>query len=76
MPGHHDASNEYTSVDDAINATEYAIEFGLAGIIRYRLYYLHRGFTKMCGFFYAKNMGIKSWAHCWFPSSSLPPPKN
>ena len=31
MPGHHDAANEYTSLDDARNATEYAKEFGLAG---------------------------------------------
>ncbi len=32
MPGHHDASNEYTSIDDAINSTLYAKEFGLAGL--------------------------------------------
>ncbi len=33
MPGHHDAANEYTSLEDAVNATVYAKEFGLAGVM-------------------------------------------
>ena len=32
MPGHHDASNEYTSLDDAKKATRDAMDMGLAGI--------------------------------------------
>ena len=32
MPGHHDAGNEYTSLDDAIKATDDAMRLGLAGI--------------------------------------------
>ena len=31
MPGHHDAGNEYTSVEDAKNATKNAMNLGLAG---------------------------------------------
>ena len=31
MPGHHDASNEYTSLDDAKKATRDAMDMGLAG---------------------------------------------
>ena len=31
MPGHHDAGNEYTSLDDAMKATEDAMQLGLAG---------------------------------------------
>ena len=31
MPGHHDAGNEYTSVEDAKKATKDAMELGLAG---------------------------------------------
>ena len=38
MPGHHDAGNEYTSLDDAKKATRDAIDMGLAGIIKTRLY--------------------------------------
>ena len=38
MPGHHDAGNEYTSLDDAKKATTDAINMGLAGIINTRLY--------------------------------------
>ena len=33
MPGHHDAGNEYTSVEDAKKATKDAMELGLAGIL-------------------------------------------
>ena len=35
MPGHHDAGNEYTSLDDAKKATTDAINMGLAGIIKH-----------------------------------------
>ena len=31
MPGHHDAGNEYTSLEDAQNAALYAKEQGLGG---------------------------------------------
>ena len=31
MPGHHDAGNEYTSLEDAKNATKNAMNLGLAG---------------------------------------------
>ena len=31
MPGHHDAGNEYTSLEDAIEATKEAMDMGLAG---------------------------------------------
>ena len=31
MPGHHDAGNEYTSLEDARKATKDAMELGLAG---------------------------------------------
>lgn len=31
MPGHHDAGNEYTSLDDALNSTRFAKSSGLAG---------------------------------------------
>ena len=31
MPGHHDAGNEYTSLEDAEKATRDAMELGLAG---------------------------------------------
>ena len=31
MPGHHDAGNEYTSIEDAKKATKDAMELGLAG---------------------------------------------
>ena len=33
MPGHHDAGNEYTSVEDAVAATNYALEKGLGGVM-------------------------------------------
>ncbi len=33
MPGHHDASNEYTTVEEAVNATFWAKEWGLAGMM-------------------------------------------
>jgi len=33
MPGHHDASNEYTSVEDAVTATEKALVEGLGGVM-------------------------------------------
>lgn len=33
MPGYHDAANEYTSIDDAKNATYWAKEWGLAGVM-------------------------------------------
>jgi len=33
MPGHSDAAVEYTTLDDAVNATLYAKEFGLAGVM-------------------------------------------
>ena len=33
MPGHHDAGNEYTTVEDAAAATEYALEKGLGGVM-------------------------------------------
>ena len=31
MPGHHDAGNEYTSLEDTIKATKEAMDMGLAG---------------------------------------------
>ena len=31
--GHHDASNEYTSVEDAVTATEMALVEGLGGVM-------------------------------------------
>ena len=31
MPGHHDAGNEYTSLEDAIKATKEAMDMGLSG---------------------------------------------
>ena len=31
MPGHHDAGNEYTSLEDTIEATKEAMDMGLAG---------------------------------------------
>ena len=31
--GHHDASNEYTSVEDAVTATQMALEEGLGGVM-------------------------------------------
>ena len=31
MPGHHDAGNEYTSIEDAEKAALFAKEEGLAG---------------------------------------------
>ena len=31
MPGHHDAGNEYTSMEDTIKATKEAMDMGLAG---------------------------------------------
>ena len=34
MPGHHDAGNEYTSLEDAQNAALYAKEQGLGGKYR------------------------------------------
>jgi hypothetical protein len=37
MPGHHDAGNEYTSLEDAQNAALYAKEQGLGG--KYSLIY-------------------------------------
>ena len=37
MPGHHDAGNEYTSLEDAQNAALYAKEQGLGG--KYSLNY-------------------------------------
>jgi len=33
MPGHHDAGNEYTSLEDAKKATRDAMELGLAGMM-------------------------------------------
>ena len=33
MPGHHDAGNEYTTVEDAKAIAEYALEKGLAGVM-------------------------------------------
>jgi len=33
MPGHHDAGNEYTSVEDAAAVTKYALEKGLGGVM-------------------------------------------
>ena len=32
MPGHHDAANEYTSLEDAERIANLAIEYGLAGL--------------------------------------------
>ena len=31
--GHHDAGNEYTSIEDAINATNMVLERGIAGVM-------------------------------------------
>ena len=31
MPGHHDAGNEYTSMDDAVSAANLAKDLGLPG---------------------------------------------
>ena len=31
MPGHHDAGNEYTSIEDAVEATRDAKQQGLGG---------------------------------------------
>eukprot|EP00091_Calanus_sinicus_P018787 TRINITY_DN4400_c0_g1_i5.p1 TRINITY_DN4400_c0_g1~~TRINITY_DN4400_c0_g1_i5.p1 ORF type:complete len:111 (-),score=29.04 TRINITY_DN4400_c0_g1_i5:17-349(-) len=33
MPGHHDAGNEYTTVEDAVAATNYALDKGLGGVM-------------------------------------------
>jgi len=33
MPGHSDAQNEYTDIGDVENATFYAMDFGLAGVM-------------------------------------------
>jgi len=33
MPGHHDASNEYTSIEDAINATNHVLLRGIGGVM-------------------------------------------
>jgi len=33
MPGHHDAGNEYTSVQDAVDAAHYVLEKGLGGVM-------------------------------------------
>merc|ERR1712236_98360 len=33
MPGHHDAGNEYTSVEDAAAVTRYVVEKGLGGVM-------------------------------------------
>ncbi|TRY69348.1 hypothetical protein TCAL_06924 [Tigriopus californicus] len=33
MPGHHDAGNEYTSLDEALNSTRFAKSSGLAGMM-------------------------------------------
>ena len=33
MPGHHDAGNEYTSLEDAVEAAQFVLERGLGGIM-------------------------------------------
>jgi len=33
MPGHHDAGNEYTSIQDAVEAAQFVLERGLGGIM-------------------------------------------
>jgi len=33
MPGHHDAANEYTTVEDAVEAAKYVLEKGLGGVM-------------------------------------------
>jgi len=33
MPGHHDAGNEYTTIEDAVAATNYVLDKGLAGVM-------------------------------------------
>ena len=33
MPGHHDAGNEYTSLQDAVEAAQFVLERGLGGIM-------------------------------------------
>ena len=38
MPGHHDAGNEYTSLEDAQNAALYAKEEGLGGKYQIQLW--------------------------------------
>jgi len=37
MPGHHDAGNEYTTLDDAIEAANYVKTNGLAGIMTWSI---------------------------------------
>ena len=33
MPGHHDAGNEYTTIEDAVAVTNYVLDKGLAGVM-------------------------------------------
>ena len=46
MPGHHDAGNEYTSLEDTKKATRDAMDLGLAGKINVVSRSKYRAFTK------------------------------
>ena len=41
MPGHHDAGNEYTSLEDTKKATRDAMDLGLAGKIDFYLFQIY-----------------------------------
>ncbi len=63
MPGHHDAGNEYTSLDDIRNATEYAKYFGLGGTLLNQ----SRTVTQHGKVAFLKRFGAHNCSHCHQP---------
>ena len=66
MPGHHDAGNEYTSLEDTIKATKEAMDMGLAGTNNkwVKLISFYRNAERICIHTIHKSLyilGIMTW---------------